>query len=169
VDPRGPGEVDHAGELGDGEAVEVASMPLDGVVDAPPGHLQRIERVLGVGLLPDPQRPDVPPRGRQQQHREHRQAVADGDGDGGRRHRTGHPPELEPRLEAGERTATRRHRCVRLHHGVEPLAGDGGHAAEHERHQQHEGPGRAEGGEGEHDRQGGEGAGGEPVLAEAPS
>ena len=49
--PGRPGQVDDAGELGDGEAVEVAAVPLDGVVDAPAGDLERIERVLGVGRL----------------------------------------------------------------------------------------------------------------------
>ena len=56
LEPGRPGEVDDAGELGDGEAVEVTAVPLDGVVDAPAGDLERVERVLGVGDLAVPQR-----------------------------------------------------------------------------------------------------------------
>ena len=136
--PGGAGEVDDAGELGDGEAIEVAAVPLDGVVDPAAGHLDRIERVLDVGGVALAQGVHVQRRGRQQEHGEDDQAVADRDGDGRRGDGAGDPAELEPGLEAGERAGARRHRGVGLDHRVEALAGHGGDATEHERHEQHE-------------------------------
>ena len=47
----GAGEVDDAGQLRDGQAVELASVPLGGVLEAAAGQLDRIERVADVGPL----------------------------------------------------------------------------------------------------------------------
>ena len=85
-EPGRAGEVDDAGELGDGEAVEVAAVPLDGVVDAPAGHLDRVERILdvgGVALAQGVARTARRPARRNTASDD--QAVADRDGDGRRR------------------------------------------------------------------------------------
>ena len=53
--PAVPDQVDDAGELGDGQAMQLAAVPLDGVLDAPAGDLERVEGILGVGIMGLPQ------------------------------------------------------------------------------------------------------------------
>jgi len=102
LETRRPGQVHHARELRDGQPIQVAPVPLHGVVDAPARDLDGIERVLGMGRLALVQRAHVQPRRRDEQRGEHGQAEPRRDGDSGRGHRARDPAQLEARLEPGE-------------------------------------------------------------------